>query len=146
MPSPRPAARRTTHRPSGASGELPDLREVIHMGAAIFALAALLLLAWSAWLTWRAMRHRDLLRESTAIMALGLSGALAYEATELATGREPTISMILAQEFARHPLEWLAWFLPVVVLVGALTFHFVALRRQARWFVFAAGGMAYLLG
>jgi len=116
------------------------------VSAAIFAFAAVAFLAGAVYLTWQAIKHRDLLRESAAVIALGLAGAMAYEAAALATGRMATISVIVAQEFALHPLQWLAWFLPVPALGGALTFHFMARRREARWFVFLGGGVAYLLG
>lgn len=112
----------------------------------IFALAALALLVASGYLTWRALQHRDLLRESAAVIALGLAGAMAYETAALATGSRPTISGIVADEFARHPVQWLAFSLPVPLLVGGLVVHFTLRRRQASWFVFAGGLVTYLLG
>jgi hypothetical protein len=115
-------------------------------GTAVFVLATLVLLVGAVLMGWRGVQLRDPLRLAFAVILLGFSGALAYETFAYATGLDPTISLITATEFARHPAVWLAFFLPAMLLAGALAMHFVSLGGTFRWWVVAVGGAAYAAG
>lgn len=115
-------------------------------GTAVFVLVALALLAGAVLMTGRAFQLRDPLRLAFAVILLGFAGVVAYEAFAFATGLDPTISFITATEFARHPAVWLAFFLPLMLLAGALAAHFTYLGGVVRWWVVAAGAAMYAAG
>lgn len=115
-------------------------------GTAVFVAAALVLLIAAALMAGRGLHYRDPLRLAFAVILLGFAGAVAYEAFAYGTELDPTISFITATEFARHPVVWLAFFLPLMLLAGALALHFVALGGTFRWWVLLLGALAYLAG
>ena len=115
-------------------------------GTAAFVVATLVLLVAGMLMAGRGFQLRDPLRLAFAVILLGFAGALAYETFAYATGLDPTISLITATEFARHPVAWLAFFLPAMLLAGALAMHFVSLGGTFRWWVVVAGAVAYLVG
>jgi hypothetical protein len=117
------------------------------LAAGAFALAAVILLAGFALYAARGLQLRDPLRLALALLALGFAVALAYEAASIATGADPTISAIVADEFARHPVVYLAIFIPLMVLAGGLAAHFtLAAPGRVWWLVVAAGVAAYVAG
>lgn len=117
------------------------------LSALAFAAATLILLAVAALYAARGLQLRDPLRVAFGIIALGFALALAYEAAAIFTGAELTISAIVADEFARHPLVWLSIFIPLMLLAGGLAAHFtLAAPGRVWWLVVAAGVAAYVAG
>jgi hypothetical protein len=60
-----------------------------------------------------------------ALIFLGGSGLLAYEAYAIYAGKDPTISRITAYHFATHPVASIVGVAIVMFVLGALTTHFV---------------------
>jgi len=112
-----------------------------------FGVGALILLVVAVLYVARGLQLRDPLRLSFAIIALGFAVALAYETAAITTGVDPTISAIVADEFARHPGVYLAIFLPLMLLAGGLSAHFtLRAPRPEGWLVVTGALVAYLGG
>lgn len=117
------------------------------LSALAFAAAALILLAVAALYAVRGLQLRDPLRVAFGVIALGFALALAYETSAITTGADPTISAIVADEFARHPGVYLVIFLPLMLLAGGLAAHFTLRAPSPTWWlVVATGAVAYVGG
>lgn len=115
-------------------------------GTAVFLAATAVLVTVAAVSGVRGFELRDPLRQAFSAISGGFAAALLYEAYAYGTGRSQTISGVVAGEFLRHPFAYLAIFVPLCALWGALSFHFVNLPRNGHWWVFAVGGLAYVAG
>jgi hypothetical protein len=59
-----------------------------------------------------------------AIIFFGLGVLMVYEVTAIYTRQVPTISLITAFEFLKHPVWWVVAFGVVMFALGALVTHF----------------------
>lgn len=109
------------------------------VSASIFVLAALVSISAAVLMAVRGVADRDVLRLSVSVMALGMAGAMGYEAFALATGSDITISRIVATLFVVHPLTWLAVYFGLQLLDGALPFHFLSFNRGTHFGILALG-------
>lgn len=71
------------------------------------------------------MSWGGILFSAITIVFIGAAGMCAYESWALFSGKDPTVSKIVAYQFATHPQTAWVTVAAVMFVLGALTTHFV---------------------
>lgn len=78
------------------------------------------------------------------IILLGFAGTMGYEAAALWFGF-PTISLLTNTEYVAYPLPWIAVFVAIAGVFGALSAHFTYVKTYD-WKVAVYGIVAFIIG
>jgi hypothetical protein len=114
--------------------------------AAVFGLSAVILLVVAVWSAAWAVQSAQPLGGGLALIVLGLSIAMGYEAWAVrpSSGLE-TISEIANAAFMAHRVTWVGVYLVIVLTVGLLTMHFTRLV-QPDWAFLGATVLVFVNG
>lgn len=115
-------------------------------GTLVFGALTLLAVAGAILLYRRALGLDDPLGGGFALVVTGAAAMLAYETFAYGTRLAPTISLLVAGQFAAHPVVWVAVALVGTGLLGALTQHFLFAGHRRHLAVLAGCVLAYVVG